>query len=518
MQTRAFVALCLKCVKTKKVMNMKSNSRTPSITPNLTPELSSTAIGASALRKTTLATLVGATLFLGGCAGSLSNLPKEAQIEMPNAFSVAQGNEVNSATISRESVANGWVSTFGDEEFTRYAKLALENNPDIIGSAAQLKAAVEQVTITGSSIWPSLAVSGTRTATDTETAGVETKLRTARAGLDISWEADLWGRLTQRKRAAAYTAKAETELYRSAELSLVANVGRAWYNMVTNKLQDELAVQRLESFERTASIIEENYQRGLRSALDVYLSRSDVQVQISALADARYNYLRSLRAFKSLMGQYPDADLEFTAKLPELDVAIPVGLPAELMERRPDIQASRFQYKSARASAKAAQRDRMPSLSFTGSIGDSRNEFDELFENDNIVKNLVSGVALPIFQAGALRSRAEQAAYQAEAAYAGLVRTSLSAFEEVENAIALEAALRDQHEALKKAVDLAQGGLDLALDRYQSGIEDYQTVLQSQRSVFNSKQNELNLRNALLQNRINLHLALGGDFGGETQL
>ena len=332
-------------------------------------------------------------------------------------------------------------------------------------------------------------------------------------GLDISWEADIWGKLTQRKRAAAFDAKAQAEIYRSAELSLVANVGRGWYNLIANKLLVDLANQRLESFERTASIIEENYQRGLRSALDVYLSRSDVQVQISSLADAKFNYIQSLRAFKSLLGEYPDANMEFEANLPELNDPIPVGLPAQLMERRPDIQASRFQYNSARASAKAAQRDRMPSLSFNGSIGDTRNDFDDLFDGGDLVKSLVTNLALPIFQAGALRSRAQQAAFQAEAAYAGLLRTSLSAFEEVENAISRETALKAQHEALKKAVDLAQGGLDLALDRYQSGIENYQTVLQSQRSVFNSKLNELNLRNAILQNRISLHLALGGDFG-----
>ncbi len=472
---------------------------------------------ATAVRKSLLVGTLAGTLFLAGCAGSVRNLPSEPDITVPNDWTMAESVEGQTAMIVNEAVVDGWVDSFADAEFAQYAQLALNNNPDLMASAAQLKAAIEQVTITGRPIWPSLSIGASRNATDTETDGVETKLRSASAGLDVSWEADIWGKLTQRKRAAAFDAKAQAELYRSAELSLVANVGRAWYNLNTNKQLVDLGVQRLESFERTASIIEENYQRGLRSALDVYLSRSDVQVQISALADAEFNYLASLRAFKSLLGEYPGSTMEFTTILPELTTQIPVGLPAQLMDRRPDVQASRYQYEAARASAKAAQRERLPALTFTGSIGDSRNEFDQLFENDNIVKNLIGGVALPIFQAGALRSRAKQAGYQAEAAYAGFVRTSLSAFEEVENAISREAALKEQHEALKKAVDLAQGGLDLALDRYQSGIEDYQTVLQAQRSVFNSRLNEITLRNALLQNRINLHLALGGDFGERVE-
>jgi multidrug efflux system outer membrane protein len=468
---------------------------------------------ATAMRKTAIVGTLAATLFLAGCAGSLRDLPKHAEITVPNNFAVNEIAPDSESIALNDAVVDGWVSTFSDAQFEKYAQRALDNNPDLRASAAQLSAAIKQVTITGRSIWPSLSIGASKNASDVGPDGAQTTLRIASAGLDISWEADIWGKLTQRKRAAVFDAKAQAEIYRSAELSLVANVGRGWYNLIANKLLVDLANQRLESFERTASIIEENYQRGLRSALDVYLSRSDVQVQISSLADAKFNYIQSLRAFKSLLGEYPDANMEFEANLPELNDPIPVGLPAQLMERRPDIQASRFQYNSARASAKAAQRDRMPSLSFNGSIGDTRNDFDDLFDGGDLVKSLVTNLALPIFQAGALRSRAQQAAFQAEAAYAGLLRTSLSAFEEVENAISRETALKAQHEALKKAVDLAQGGLDLALDRYQSGIENYQTVLQSQRSVFNSKLNELNLRNAILQNRISLHLALGGDFG-----
>ncbi len=473
-----------------------------------------------------LGTLTAAML-LTGCAGSLRHLPDDADISIPEQWETSEMLSDEASMVVKEAVVDGWVSSFADPKFEKFAQLALDQNPDIFVSAAQLNAAIRQVTITGSNVFPNVSVNGSRSIIETEggelavlpVVGQQTpqdqanqQLRNANASLAINWEADIWGRLSQRRKSAALDAKAQSELYRSAELSLVANVGRAWFNLITNKVLVDLAHQRLESFERTASIIEENYQRGLRSALDVYLSRSDVQVQISSLADAKFNYLQTLRAFKTLLGEYPGADMEFEASLPELASQIPVGLPAELMNRRPDIQASRYQYESARALAKAAQRDRLPALSFSGSVGDQREEIDQLFDNDGLVKNLVTSIALPIFRAGALRSRADQAMHQAEAAYGQLVRTSLTAFEEVENAISRETALKAQHEALKQAVDLAQGGLDLALDRYQSGIEDYQTVLQAQRSVFNSKLNEINVRNALLQNRITLHLALGGDF------
>jgi len=479
-----------------------------------------------ALRMTKLTGLL-VLLLLSGCLSRLGHLPKDAKVDVPHTWEKPElptlEPEIKETVVppepEPESVKNGWLNSFDDTELNKHVQVALENNPDLWSSAAQLKSAIEQVTITGSSLWPNLRAVGnsssnenTQFDSNSESSGVTTEIRTVSGTLDIAWEADIWGKLTQRKRAAAYSAKAQAELFKAAELSLVANVSRAWYNLVTNKLQLDLAHQRLDSFKRTAELIEENYQRGLRSALDVYLSRTDVQTQLSSLSDSQFNYIRSLRAFKTLLGSYPDTNLEFSSTLPELDNSVSTGLPAQLLTRRPDIKASQLQYKAQIATVKAANRDRYPSITFNGSLGDSRTTFNQMFENDSAIRSLLASVTQPIFQSGALKSREEQAFYQAESAYASLVKTTLTAFEEVENSLSQESLLFEQHRAIKKAVKLAQGGLDLALDRYQSGIENYTTVLQSQRSLFDSRRNELNIRNALLQNRIGLHLALGGSF------
>lgn len=480
-----------------------------------------------------------ALLVLSGCASKIGNLPKEVQIDLPKTWQAknntdTEQGDANNVTPEEASISveNGWLNNFADSDLNNHVRTALKNNPDLLASASRLKIAIEQTTIAGSGLWPQISAGLNDRITVSEGAGASTQLsltnlaalttatdadvtrriRTVSATLDISWEADLWGKLSQRKRASAYATKAEAELYQSAELSLVANVSRAWYNLVTNKLQVDLAKQQLDSFNRTAALIDENYQRGLRSALDVYLSRTDVQVQISTLADTRFNYVQSLRAFKTLLGEYPDTNLEFSAKLPELTGTVPVGLPAELLTRRPDIRASQLQYQAEIANAKVAYRERYPSINFSGSIGDSRDSFNELFDSNNMIMSLLSGVTHPIFAAGALHAQANQALYQAEQSYANLMRNTLTAFEEVENSLSRETFLQQQHKAIKEAVKFARGGLELALDRYQTGIEDYITVLQSQRRLFDSMRNELNIRNALLQNRIGIHLSLGGDF------
>jgi len=476
------------------------------------------------------------SLILAGCASQIKELPSEADVELPEKWEViiterdADTNlepaieieaEVSEpepevvaevTTVVEESVHDGWLSSFDDEDLNKYVQAALDNNPDLLASAATLKTAIEGVTINGANLWPSVSANVRRNDTDVEEDGVSTEVRTVTGTLNVSWEADIWGKLTQRRKAAVYSALAQSELYKASELSLVANVTRAWYNLVANKLQLDLAYQRLDSFKSTLDLIEENYQRGLRSALDVYSSRTDVQTQISSLADTKYSYIESLRAFKTLLGDYPDTDLEFTATLPDLLEPIPVGLPAELLTRRPDIKASQLQYESQIATAKAANRDRYPSINFTGTLSDSRDSFNKLFDDNNMVLSLVTGVAQPIFQAGALKSREQQAIYQAESAYASLVRTTLNAFEEVENTLSREGTLIEQRDALREAVSFAENGLELALNRYQSGIETYTTVLESQRRLFDSKRSEINIRNAILQNRISAHLALGGDF------
>jgi len=505
-------------------------------------------------------TLLSSLLALGACNTGIKDLPTIEDIETPITWSadtqpqlqVKKTDQKNDSVKPTKEVENGWLKKFKDPDLEQYAQKALQKNPDLLGSAARLKSAIKQVNITGSNLWPSVSanlnqnrttvkgqtLSGTNPINDTDgidddlsgvnldgidaadieeqTSSVTTQIRTVRATLNISWEADVWGKLSQRKKASAYTAKAQAELFKYAELSLVANVSRAWYNLTANKLQLDLAHQRLDSFKNTASLIEENYKGGISSALDVYLSRSDVQQQIASLSDARFNYIQTLRAFKTLIGEYPDTNLEFTAKLPELTESPSIGLPAQLLTRRPDIKASQLSYQAEIASAKAAQRDLYPSINFTGSIGDSRDSFNQLFDGENLIRQFISDLTLPIFASGSLRSLRDQALHSAESAYANLLSTTLTAFEEVENSLSQEALLREQKNAIKEAVQLAENGLELALDRYKLGIENYNTVLESQRRVFDSKQNEINIRNALLQNRIGLHLALGGDFSDDV--
>ena len=137
---------------------------------------------ATAMRKTAIVGTLAATLFLAGCAGSLRDLPKHAEITVPNNFAVNEIAPDSESIALNDAVVDGWVSTFSDAQFEKYAQRALDNNPDLRASAAQLSAAIKQVTNTGRSIWPSLSIGASKNASDVGPDGAQTTLRIASAG------------------------------------------------------------------------------------------------------------------------------------------------------------------------------------------------------------------------------------------------------------------------------------------------------------------------------------------------
>ena len=176
-----------------------------------------------------------AFLLLGGCAGKIKELPESAEVEVPGQWQIqirergTSEEQDDAPQTELVEVEPGWLVSFADEDLRKYVQIALDSNPDLLNSAAQLRSAIEQVTINGSSLWPNIRADLSRNEVDNKTDGVTTEIRTVSGTLDVSWEADVWGKLSQRKKIAAFTAQSQAELFKAAELSLVANVSRAWF-------------------------------------------------------------------------------------------------------------------------------------------------------------------------------------------------------------------------------------------------------------------------------------------------
>jgi outer membrane protein TolC len=262
---------------------------------------------------------------------------------------------------------------------------------------------------------------------------------------------------------------------------------------------------------RELTVVEEQYKNGSQSALNVYLNRTDFANQQSNILDLKNSLRSGIREFRILLGEYPKIDLDFQATLPAIESGIPAGLPSELVMRRPDVLADLYEWQSSSFDAAAAQRARYPSFSLTASYGASSDSLSTLDEK-SLLWNVFNNLSLPLFQGGQLKAQAEASKHLSDASFKLYLATLLRSFNEVEEALSTETTLKARLQLISDATTLAQSGYELALDQYREGISSYQDLLESRRRWFDFQAQLINLKNGVLQNRISLNLALGGDF------
>jgi outer membrane protein TolC len=299
---------------------------------------------------------------------------------------------------------------------------------------------------------------------------------------------------------------------------LAANTAKGNFDLVTAQEQLDLAVETRDSFQRNARIIERNYKAGddTTSALDVQFSRNNVASAERDLVGRNLSRDNSARALEVLLGRYPSGAMRTGKELPTLKSSVPAGLPSDLLMRRPDIVAAAAAVEASAKRANAARKDLLPSFRLTAGGSTSSPELGEmLIDPEKIVWNAATSIAQPVFEGGSLRAQARRALAQNEESIRSFAATVLRALREVESALAAERSLAQQEAFL--AVELRQANLaeKQALRDYSEGIVQILSVLEAQRRAVAARNSMIALRNQRLQNRVDLHLALGGDFKTE---
>lgn len=465
-----------------------------------------------ALRAVLLATLAAG---LGGCA-SVPETAAPSPVEVPSSW--ASPTPPLAATTDE-----AWWRGFGDADLDRLVEEALSQNHDLSVAVARVDAAAAQARIAGADAYPTLGlgVSGQRAkrnfigfpipgAGDRVLSTTSTNLGLS---LETGWEADLWGRLRARQRAAVAELTATRADRRAAELSLSAAVVRSWLSLIEAGQQVELAGRTLESRRSSRARVEARYRRGLSASLDLRLARSEEALARSSLEQRRREREGVRRQLEVLLGRYPDASVSVPAVLPQSLPAVPAGLPAELVTRRPDLAAAELRLVAAGAQVAEARRALYPRLTLTGSGGSASSSLRDLLDGDFSVWALAGGLLQPLFQGGRLRAAVELAQAGEEAQLARYLQRTLDAFAEVENALAAESFLADQSESLRVAATESAEAERLAMNRYGAGLESYLSVLEAQRQSFLAEAQLLGRRRDLLLARVDLVLALGGGFG-----
>ena len=334
------------------------------------------------------------------------------------------------------------------------------------------------------------------------------------SSLNLSWELDLWGRLAALGSAASAELQASVADLAAARLSLTGQVCKAYFAAVTAARLQLLAEASVASFEATAADVRERYRSGVRPALDVQLAELNVSQARANVQLRREELARALRQLDVLAGRYPTGQQVFALELPATVPGVPAGIPAEVLQRRPDLAAAERRLASAGCRVEASRAALYPRISLTASGGTSTDDLQNLADSDFRVWSIGANLVQPLFQGGALRAEVERnEAVQSEllANWQGAV---IGALAEVESALAAEALLAEREQALDAAARHARLAAELASDRYRQGISDFLAVNDSQRQSFLADTALVVIRQQRLANRIDLHLALGG--GTET--
>ncbi len=415
-----------------------------------------------------------------------------------------------------------WWNQLGDAHLDSLVRQALSSNFDLQSAAARLEQAQAQARIAGAPLQPGIALGGSGAKRKQNFVGfpipgsqgqvLSTTTYSYGINLSASWELDLWGSLRAGARAALADAEAAHAEYSGARLSLVAQTARAYFAAVEAERQVELARATVDNYRLSNEQIDRRYQRGLSASLELRLGRANLAAAEATLEQRRQQLDRSRRQLELLLGRYPSGRIATGSALPTIATAVPTGLPADLVSRRPDLAAAERRLAAAQNRLTQARGQLLPRISLTASTGTSSNELKNLLNGDFSVWNLLTNISQPLLQGGRLRAGVDLAKAGSESALAAYAQSALRAYAEVEQALAAEQFLARQESALQTASVEARAARTLAEDRYTKGLSDLITLLDAQRRAFDAESRLLSVQRQRLDTRIDLHLALGGDF------
>lgn len=414
--------------------------------------------------------------------------------------------------------AGKWWERFADDTTTVLVREALRNNNNLVAAAARVLQAEALLVEARGQRLPDVSYNFSRTRSKTSFSfggdRFSALTTTFSHGITVNYIVDIFGKLKRQQRAVWADLLAAEANEHALVNAIISSVVKARADIAT--LQRRLAIARAntESWQESLEIIERRYSRGLVGPLDIRLARENLQSSKVAEIIIELSLIRAQNALDVLLGQRPGSGEELPRTLPELpDLApVPVGVPALLLDRRPDVRAAELALEASSERIGVSIAQLYPDLTLTGTVGRSADVFDDLFIDETEVYSAVIRLAQPIFKGGQLRARVDGAKARYAELAANYAETILIALREVEDALATEELLQLRLKASRLRFSEAAAAEKLAKERYLRGVERLITVLEAERRR-RIAEDELNsVKGELWAGRVDLFLALGGDW------
>jgi multidrug efflux system outer membrane protein len=451
-----------------------------------------------------LAALPLALLAAAGCTNLAPKYERPAAPVAP-AFSADAGaaGQVQASSID-------WQSYFADERLKRLIGVALTNNRDLRVSVLNIEQARATYGIRRADRFPTVNAGANATAQpETET----TPARLYSVGLSVSaYELDLFGRVHNLSEVAFAQYLATEEGRKAAQITLVSAVANAYLTLIADDELLGLTRETLKTREESYSLSKLKFENGAASEIDFRLTESLLESARASLAQFTRQRAQDENALVLLLGQGLPSDLPPPLAMSEQRLAtdLPVGLPSEVLARRPDVLQAEQQLIAANANIGAARANFFPRITLTGSVGTASTELNGLFKSGSSAWTFAPQIVLPIFDAGRNKANLEVSKVNRDIAVAQYEKAIQSAFREVQDALAGRATLGEQARAQLAQTNAEQVRFKLADLRYRNGASSYLDVLDAQRSLFTAQQGLVQVQAQQVQNLVTLYKVLGG--------
>ena len=447
---------------------------------------------------------------LSGCAIVSPRLEPEVSVA---------GSWNESAPADAGAVTPTWWTSFNSPELASLVTEALAGSPDLAIATERVKQAEAQVRVAGASLFPQLNLDGGASAHRSgNTTGAEPAVTDSggNIGLTASYELDLWGKNRAGVRAAESSAAASRFDRDTARLTLVSGVATSYFDVLALRTRLGIARENLDIAERVQALVSARARNGAASALDVSRQEATVSSQRAALLPLEQQERQTLAALAVLLGRPPEGFDVTAAGISDLAVpAVDPGLPAELLVRRPDLASAEAQLAASNADVSAARAALLPRITLTGTAGIASGALLSLVSGGTTSAiGIAASLLQPIFDGGRLRGQKAIAESRERELVETYRKAILSAFVDVEQALAA-ASRQGQQEQLQDEVQTrARESLRLAEVRYRAGADDLLTVLDAQRTLFSAQDQLAQIRLNRLQSAVSLYKALGGGWSG----
>jgi multidrug efflux system outer membrane protein len=458
------------------------------------------------------------TLAMAAALSACTLAPRYQQPAAPVPAAFEEAATAESQTVSSPAAEIGWREFFPDAELQTLLERALANNRDLRIATLNVEAARAQYRIQRAGLVPAIDAQGTannqRTPASLSSTGESELTRSYSAGLAVpAFELDLFGRVRSLRRAALEEFFALEENRTAAQLLLVSEVANAWLTLIADRELLTLAEGTRDSQRKSFDLTKLRFDSGVSSEIDLH--RSEItwrQAEVDIAAQTR-RVAQDRNALALLVGEPLAAetgDGTHTIDAQTFGQALPAGLPAELLVRRPDVRAAEHALKAANADIGAARAAFFPSIELTGFYGNASDDLSALFQAGHTTWSFVPQVRLPIFSGGANLATLNLANVRKRIEIARYEQSIQAAFREVADALIARSTLDDQVRAQEALTRATENSYRLADVRYRGGVDSYLGALIAQRDLYSAQRALIETRLAEASNRVQLYQALGG--------